>query len=104
MELYEENKNESDEKKTTEKNLIKYKTDVHIINILKEILHDTKETAECYDSFEELSMKMKMKVKRRPFQYYIPNQVASYKPELSKIEEITFVNLYYLHLILESEF
>jgi len=92
MEL-EENKNETIEKKTTDKNLITYTTDVHIINILKEILYDTKDNQNCLEEFEELSQKMKIKAKKHPFQYYLPKQVSSYKPELSKYEESNFVRL-----------
>jgi len=92
MELFEENKNEYNEKKSTDKNLITYNSDAHIINILKEILYDSTDNKDCLEEFEELSKKMKMKVKKHPFQYHLPKEITSYKPELSKYEEQCFVS------------
>ena len=117
MELFEENKNESetkrnedmnkennDSKETTEKKLITYSTDVHIINMLKEILYDTSDNQDCLKDFEEISHKMKIKVKKHPFQYQLPKQVKSYKPEFSKYEESTFVIYFIFNLSLESRY
>lgn len=92
MELFEENKSESDEKKSIERNLVIYNTDTHVLNMLKDILYESRNNEDTYENFEEISMKTKIKAKKRPFEFVIPQQISNYKPELSSYEESVLVS------------